>query len=265
MLSVSNCRAGYGKTTVLDAVALHVNAGETLAILGSSGCGKTTLLYALAGLKQAWTGSVTLDGIPIVRGDARVGVILQQYGLFPWFTARENVALALRIRGAASEDAKQSTTRALLLMGIEEIGDRYPLGLSGGQQQRVAIARTLVTEPELLLMDEPFSALDAITREALQDALRELLRERRIATVLVTHSVEEAVYLGTKVGILHGRPAQLTVLDNPLGSAGREEVQGRQLSQEDMEASRELRVSHSYLRSCAVVRERFGELAHGSR
>ncbi len=202
MLRVEGLCAAYGPLRVLEDVGLELGAGHTACVIGPSGCGKTTLLTLLAGLQPPASGSVTLEGRTVAAGDGRVGLILQHYGLFPWMTAAGNVEVGLKLRGAGRVERREAARRELERVGLGGAADRYPGQLSGGQKQRVAIARTLALQPRLLLMDEPFSALDELTREGLQDLLRERLAERPIAAVLVTHSVEEAVYLGSSVLVL---------------------------------------------------------------
>jgi NitT/TauT family transport system ATP-binding protein len=222
MLELSEISAGYSGRTVLALVSLGVETGSTACIVGPSGCGKTTLLTVAAGLMAPEAGEARLDGARIAPGDKRVSLILQQYGLFPWFTARENVELGLRIRGVNREARRASAEQELARMGILECAERYPRELSGGQQQRVAIARSMALSPRLLLMDEPFSALDALTRESLQEMLLGTLRERKLSVLLVTHSIEEAVYLGARVWLLSGAPGRVVGrFENPgQGSTG---------------------------------------------
>jgi NitT/TauT family transport system ATP-binding protein len=216
MLDIRACSASYGTRTVLDAVTLEVEAGSTEAVLGPSGCGKTTLLTLAAGLKKPSAGEVLLDGSPVGEGDRRVSLILQQYGLFPWFTVRQNVGLGLRIRGVTAAQCERRVLAELDRVKLAEKKDSFPSELSGGQQQRAAIARSLALSPALLLMDEPFSALDALARESLQDLLLALLRERRMAAVIVTHSIEEAVCLGKRVTVMAGEPGTVVArLENP--------------------------------------------------
>jgi len=216
MLELRSCAAAYGARAVLREVSLEIPAGRTEAILGPTGCGKTTLLTLAAGLKRPSAGRVFLDGREVEEGDRRVSVILQQYGLFPWFTVRQNVELGLRIRGRRPPERSSRAAAELERGKLRELAERLPGELSGGQQQRAAIARSLALSPLLLLMDEPFSALDALSREALQDLLLDLLQERRMAAVLVTHSIEEAAYLGRGVSLLAGEPATVVErFDNP--------------------------------------------------
>jgi len=216
MLQIDNCSAGYDGTAVLQEISLSVRPGSTGCIIGPSGCGKTTLLMLAAGLKRAEAGSVLLEGRPVSAGDVRISLILQDYGLFPWFTVSENIAVGLRVRGVAKRERTASVGRQISRLGLEECAQRYPSQLSGGQRQRVAIARSMALAPRLLLMDEPFSALDAMTRESLQETLLRTLRERSITALLVTHSVEEAVYLGSAIWLLAGSPARIVdTFDNP--------------------------------------------------
>ncbi|HUZ17492.1 MAG TPA: ATP-binding cassette domain-containing protein [Spirochaetia bacterium] len=215
MLEVSRCRAAYGGLTVFDEISFRLDYGRTAAVVGPSGCGKSTLLALLAGIKSPRAGQVVLDGADVIRGDRRVGLILQHYGLFPWMTVSQNVALGLRLRGMPPAQRRTIVYRELQRLEIEEYAGRYPGELSGGQQQRVAIARTFAVGPQLLLMDEPFSALDALTRERIQDALVRRLAGGRVVTIFVTHSIEEAVFLGTSVMVFEpGAPARIRILEN---------------------------------------------------
>ncbi|MDQ1702667.1 MAG: taurine transport system ATP-binding protein [Frankiaceae bacterium] len=187
----------YGRgPAVLRGIDLTIGSDEFVAVLGPSGCGKSTLLRLVAGLEQPTAGRVLIDGAPPVAGRG-VGVVFQQPRLFPWRTVAGNVSFGLRGR---SSDAL--VTEALRRVGLDGLGERRTWQLSGGQQQRVALARTLVLRPHLLLMDEPFAALDAITRERLQDRVRTVAIEERIPTIFVTHSVDEAVLLASRVLVL---------------------------------------------------------------
>jgi len=216
MLEFRECSAGYAGRLVLENVSLSVGEGRTGCIVGPSGCGKTTLLMVAAGLKLPSAGSVLLEGRAVTAGDRRIGLVLQEYGLFPWFTAMENVALGLRIRGTGARALQPAVAEALDRVGLQGKAGSYPAALSGGERQRVAIARSMVLMPRLLLMDEPFSALDALTRESLQDLLLATLRDTGIAVLLVTHSIEEAVFLGRTIWLLSGSPGGIAAcFDNP--------------------------------------------------
>jgi NitT/TauT family transport system ATP-binding protein len=211
-LELINCSAGYENETVFCDLTLKCRPGQTVTVLGPSGCGKSTLLMTASGLLPPLAGGAFLDGQPLGRADGRVGLILQSYGLFPWLTVIGNISLGLKIQGGykdreTSEISAGSVSAMIGDLGLDGHEYKYPAELSGGQQQRVAIGRTLVMKPEVLLMDEPFSALDAITRERLQELLLELLDKRKIISILVTHSVEEAAFLGQRV-ILMGRDSR---------------------------------------------------------
>jgi len=220
MIVVSELGFGYQEQAPLfRAFTWAVACGESWAIIGPSGCGKTTLLYLLAGLRSPHTGSVTVGGEPVLKPRRQTGLILQDYGLLPWATVAENVALGLQIRDVPVAERQQTVERWLARLGIAELADQYPGQISGGQRQRAAIARTLALEPDLLLMDEPFSSLDALTREGLQNLVVELGLEGSLTTVLVTHSIEEAVFLGRRILVLPAPPiATAQVIENP--SAG---------------------------------------------
>jgi len=201
---------------VLDQLQFDMARGETLSVIGPSGCGKTTLLYILAGLLAPSGGQVSIDGRSGVDTKGRTAFILQDFGLFPWKTTTENIALGLQLKGVPARQ-RQACAEALMgQMGLSGLGARYPVQLGGGQKQRVAIARALATEPDLILMDEPFSSLDALTRERLQNTLLELWRKNGVNFIIVTHSVEEAVFLGRRVAVLTDRPTRIrTLIDNP--------------------------------------------------
>jgi ABC-type nitrate/sulfonate/bicarbonate transport system ATPase subunit len=200
-----------------------VARGETWAVLGPSGYGKSTLLYLAAGLRSPDSGVVRVDGQPILRPRPRTGLILQDFGLLPWATCEQNVSLGLRIQGFYGPDGKhapldpragtiaQTRDRWLKRLGLESVRRQYPAQLSGGQRQRAAIARTLALNPDLLLMDEPFASLDAPTREGLQNLTLELQSEQKLTTVVVTHSIEEAAFLGRKI-LLFGQ--NIEVIEN---------------------------------------------------
>jgi ABC-type nitrate/sulfonate/bicarbonate transport system ATPase subunit len=194
---------------VLQDISLELKAGETAVIIGPSGCGKTTLLYMLCGMLSPDAGTVLLHGREVRRRNPETAIILQDFGLLPWRTVLDNVALGLKLRGARKALRAQRSRELLTHMGLAGREQDYPGQLSGGEQQRVAIARALAVEPQLLLMDEPFSSLDAITREKLQATLLETWKARNIPYILVTHSVEEAVLLGQTVVLLAGRPASI--------------------------------------------------------
>ena len=199
---------------VLEDVSLQVGAGASCAVIGPSGCGKTSLLFLLAGLLEPTAGTVR------VADRSRTGVILQHYGLLPWKSVAANIGLGLRLQGADREQIRARVNELLVEMDLAAFADHFPGQLSGGMQQRVALARALATGPQLLLMDEPLSALDALTRERLQHTILDVWQHHRVTMVLVTHSIEEAAFLGQTVVVLTDRPARVAaVVENP--GAGR--------------------------------------------
>ncbi len=199
---------------VLEDVSLQVGAGASCAVIGPSGCGKTSLLFLLAGLLEPTAGRVR------VADRSRTGVILQHYGLLPWKSVAANIGLGLRLQGADRERTRARVSELLVEMDLAAFADHFPGQLSGGMQQRVALARALATGPQLLLMDEPLSALDALTRERLQHTILDVWQRHRVTMVLVTHSIEEAAFLGQTVVVLTDRPARVAaVVENP--GAGR--------------------------------------------
>ena len=269
ILACRECSAGYGARTVFADVDLEVRPGETLAIVGPSGCGKSTLLLTLAGLHRASSGLVLLRGIPLVRPDAGIGLVLQQYGLFPWLTVLRNATLGLEVRsrrqGPRSARSHDDAARDMLgRLGLGGRANDYPRRLSGGEQQRLALCRTLLLDPEVLLLDEPFSALDALTREELQDLLLEVLSDGTIAAVLVTHSIDEAVYLGDRLGILAagGDAADGDAADDATTAGGTPLAPPARLTPEPNPGGcRGLdRADPAYHRACSWMRRRFREV-----
>ncbi len=192
----------------------QITPGDAWAVIGPSGCGKSTLLYLLTGLRQPQSGNVRVDGKPVERPrpSSTTGLILQDYGLLPWATVWDNVRLGLQLRGVPKAQQAEQVANWLERLGITALRDHYPAQLSGGQRQRTAIARTLVFQPNLLLMDEPFNSLDALTRERLQNVVLELILEHGLTTVLVTHNIEEAVFLGQRVLVLNQPPSAATTI-----------------------------------------------------
>jgi ABC-type nitrate/sulfonate/bicarbonate transport system ATPase subunit len=217
-----------GGATILESFTWSVARGEAWAVIGPSGCGKSTLLMLAAGLRKATAGQLLVAGESLDRPRPRTGLILQEYGLLPWATVRDNAALGLRIRSFYGRDGKHTPLDEdlgalwervdgwLRRLAIDHVADQYPNQISGGQRQRTAIARTLVLQPDLLLMDEPFGALDALTREDLQLLMLELMDEQGLTTVIVTHNIEEAVIMGRRILVLHQPPNRraMTVENN---------------------------------------------------
>jgi putative spermidine/putrescine transport system ATP-binding protein len=212
-VSMVGLRRHYGSVVALDGLDLAIQPGELVALLGPSGCGKTTTLRLLAGLEDADAGSISVGGkdmtrLPASRRD--MGMVFQAYSLFPHMTVRENVAFGLRLRRQSKEKRDQRALEMLELVGLSEQADRYPHQLSGGQQQRVALARALAIQPQVLLLDEPLSALDAKVRAQLRDQIRRIQLEVGITTLFVTHDQEEALAIADRVGVMReGRLEQL--------------------------------------------------------
>jgi NitT/TauT family transport system ATP-binding protein len=201
---------GNGKALkVLDAMSFEVGEGEFACIVGPTGCGKTTLLRIIAGLETPTEGKVFLGNKEISRPTPKIGMIFQEYALFPWRTSLGNVEFGLEIKGVEKRERRRAARRYLKLVGLGEFEDTYPKNLSGGMKQKVAIARALANEPDILLMDEPFGALDAQTRNYLQWFLLEIWKKTRKTIVFVTHNVDEAIFLCQKLIVLTARPGKI--------------------------------------------------------
>jgi NitT/TauT family transport system ATP-binding protein len=212
--------AGANETVAIGRVDLDVREGEFLGIIGPSGCGKSTLLQIAAGLATPTEGTVTFEGRAVTAPPAGIVYLFQQYGksLFPWRTVTDNVAFAIEHRaGMSREQARTESRRYLEMVDLGDFGAKYPWQLSGGMQQRVTIARALAAQPRVLLMDEPFSSVDALTRLELHALILDLWQKQRFTAVLVTHDVDEAVFLADRVAVLSRRPSQIAeVVDTHL-------------------------------------------------
>lgn len=210
------------KVRALDALSVEVRTGEPVALIGPSGCGKSTMLLLAAGLLVPTQGDVLVAGAPLSGVRRETALILQEYGLLPWKSVLDNAALGLVVRGGSRREARAAASSALERVGLGDFAAAYPGELSGGMRQRLALARAIALDADLLLMDEPLSALDALTREDLQEVLLDLWRRRGHAQVLVTHSIEEAVFLGRRVLVMSPRPGTIAaVVDNPeMGEPG---------------------------------------------
>ena len=207
-----------GTVTAFEGLSFDVHDNEILCIVGPSGCGKTTLLRCIDGLVPLSAGRILLDGSPVAGPPPRMAMVFQHFGLFPWKTVEANVAYGLRLGGAPRQAAAARVRRVLALVGLQAFAAYYPYQLSGGMQQRVGLARALAIDPEVLLMDEPFAALDAQTREILQEEMLRILDQERKTIVFVTHSIDEALLLGDRVIVLTARPARVReVLSVPYG------------------------------------------------
>jgi len=208
LLSVEGVRICYGAREVLSPTSFEVARGEFVCIVGPSGCGKTTLLRAAAGLVRATAGEVRRNGHPMTQPSREVAFVFQDYGraLLPWRTVEGNVALALEAAGVPKAQQAPRIAEVLAKVGLAAHAQKFPVQLSGGMQQRTQIARCLAQQPELMMMDEPFGALDALTRQSLQDELARLVREDGLTVLFVTHDLEEAIYLGDRVIALQADP-----------------------------------------------------------
>lgn len=210
--------------SALNDINLDVKQGEFMVIVGPSGCGKSTLLDLLAGLTKPSSGQILLDGKAITGPNLDRGIVFQQYALFPWKTALANVEFGLEAKGIPRKERREKALAFLHLVGLQGFENRYPHEISGGMKQRVAIARSLAYDPEVLLMDEPFAALDAQTRETLQSELLRIWEATQKTIIFITHGIEEAVYLGQRVAVMTSRPGRIKqVIDVPFQSRRSEE------------------------------------------
>ena len=200
---------GFDAVVALERIDLAVDQHEFVSIVGPSGCGKSTLLYLVGGFLRPTAGEIRLHDRPIEGPGRDRGIVFQRYSLFPWLTVRDNIAYGLREMGVARSECDRIVADHVRLVHLEGFERRYPRELSGGMQQRVAIAQTLACNPEILLMDEPFGALDAQTRRILQDELRRIWRRGSQTVLFVTHDVEEAVALGTRIVVMAARPGRI--------------------------------------------------------
>ncbi len=198
-----------GGVVALKDIDLEIRPGEFVCLLGPSGCGKSTLLNAIAGFSLPTSGTLEVSDKPVTAPGPDRGMVFQEYALFPWMTVEANVAFGLEIRGTGKDQIARIVNELLDMLGLKEFRHRFPKDLSGGMRQRVAIARVLALDPPIMLMDEPFGALDALTRRSLQDELLRIWRSVGKTIVFVTHSIEEAVYLGSRVVILTYRPGTI--------------------------------------------------------
>ena len=196
----------YGKTVAIEDLNLEVADGEFLVIVGASGCGKSTLLKLVAGFEQPTSGRVLLRGKPVETIEPRCGMVFQNYALFPWLSVADNISFGPRLRGV---DDKQAIDDLMKTVGIAGFSEHYPSQLSGGMRQRVALARTLANDPEVLLCDEPFAAVDAMTRQLLQEELSRIAAHANKTVVFITHSIEEAILLADRIVVLTARPGRV--------------------------------------------------------
>jgi NitT/TauT family transport system ATP-binding protein len=219
-ISFDRVSVRFGALEVVEDVSFGIADREFVSIIGPSGCGKTTMMNIVAGFVQPSSGTVLLDGRPVSGPGPERGVIFQEYGVFPWLTVEENIAFGLKLAASRVPDAERHEIceRYMRLMGLADFAGTYPKTLSGGMRQRLAIARAYAVKPQFLLMDEPFGALDAQTRSNMQDLLLEVLAAERKTVMLITHSVEEAIYLSSKIIVVTARPSRIReVIEVPFG------------------------------------------------
>jgi NitT/TauT family transport system ATP-binding protein len=228
-ISISNLNKRFETpeqtVSALKDISLNINKGEFVCLLGPSGCGKSTLLNAIAGFLQPSEGSIAVDGRVVVEPGPDRGVVFQEYALFPWMTVCQNIAFGLDIKGMEKSEKVERVAGLLEKLGLTEFRDRFPRDLSGGMRQRVAIARVLAIDSPVLLMDEPFGALDALTRRNLQDELLRIWRESGKTVLFVTHSIEESLYLADRIVVMTYRPGtikheQFITMPHPRDPAG---------------------------------------------
>ncbi|HCM89644.1 MULTISPECIES: ABC transporter ATP-binding protein [Vagococcus] len=223
MLEIKNITTAYYEQVVLKNIDLEVKKTEILALIGPSGTGKSTLINSITNLHPIVSGDILLNGQKIDTKKQTIGWIPQNYGLLPWKTVADNINMGLKIRGKVASE-KATFEKLVSELGLGELLKKYPHQLSGGQQQRVSIARAMVMNSDLYLLDEPFSALDAITREKMQALFLDEWQKRQAPTIVITHDVEEAVFLGSKIALLSGKPGEIIrIWDNPSFSLALEE------------------------------------------
>ncbi|TQI68509.1 ABC transporter ATP-binding protein [Clostridium sp. KNHs216] len=212
LLSINHIKKNFiidkKQVEVLSDISLEVNKGEFISIIGSSGCGKSTLLKLIIGLESATDGQITLDGKPLVEPSELCGMVFQESRLFPWFNVEQNIDFGIP-KSVGAAERKKRIDEHIALVGLTEFTKARPNQLSGGMQQRVSIARALVGQPELLLLDEPFGALDALTRINMQQEILRIWEAEKTTMVLVTHDIDEAIYLGDRVVVMSKRPGAI--------------------------------------------------------
>ena len=219
-----------GRLRVVDDISYDINDGDFIAVIGPSGCGKTTMMSMLAGFQKPTTGKVLFDGNPVNGPGPERGVIFQEYGVFPWLTVKDNIAFGLKLKAnhVPVAERDQICEHYLALMGLSDFANSYPKHLSGGMRQRLAIARAYAVKPQFLLMDEPFGALDAQTRANMQNLLLKVLATEGKTVMLITHSVEEAIYLASRIVVVTARPARIKeIIDVPFAYPRDESLQER--------------------------------------
>jgi len=209
MISVQGIAKHYGDFKALDRVDLEIEKGEFVVLLGASGCGKSTLLNLVTGFDKPTAGRIVVNGREVNKVDPHCGMVFQQYALFPWLTVIDNVAFGLKMKGIAKAERLQVARRFIEMVGLKGFEDKYPNALSGGMRQRVSIARVLANDPDVILLDEPFAALDAMTRQVLQDELLQIYEKSKKTIIFITHSIDEALLLSTRMPIRSARPGRV--------------------------------------------------------
>lgn len=214
VLKLDNVSKGFAKienedvTYALDSVSTSMESGEFISLVGPSGCGKSTILRLVAGLIRPTTGKVTMDGVEIEGPDPDRGMVFQKPTLFPWLTVEKNIAFSLKMQGTLKGNERR-VEEMINIIGLQDFRDDYPGQLSGGMAQRVALVRSLINEPDILLLDEPLGALDAFTRMNMQDEILRIWRKRKQLAIMVTHDVDEAIYMGTRVLVMDANPGRI--------------------------------------------------------
>lgn len=226
MISIQGISKHYGDFKALERVDLEIEKGEFVVLLGASGCGKSTLLNLVTGFDRSTSGRIVVNGREVTKVDPHCGMVFQQYALFPWLTVRENVAFGLKMKGVAKSERLEVAQRFIEMVGLRGFEDKYPNALSGGMRQRVSIARVLANDPDVILLDEPFAALDAMTRQVLQDELLQIYEKSKKTIIFITHSIDEALLLSTRMLIMSARPGRVvTDIRNDLPMPRNAEVQ----------------------------------------
>ena len=226
MISIQGISKHYGDFKALERVDLEIEKGEFVVLLGASGCGKSTLLNLVTGFDKPTSGRIVVNGREVNKVDPHCGMVFQQYALFPWLTVLDNVAFGLKMKGISKSERYQVARRFIEMVGLKGFEDKYPNALSGGMRQRVSIARVLANDPDVILLDEPFAALDAMTRQVLQDELLQIYEKSKKTIIFITHSIDEALLLSTRMLIMSARPGRVvTDIRNDLPMPRNAEVQ----------------------------------------
>ena len=209
MISLEGISKSFGSFHALQGVDLEVKRGEFLVVLGASGCGKSTLLNLITGFEQPSAGRIVVNGREVRDVDPHCGMVFQQYALFPWLTVAENVAFGLKLKGVPAAERRATAQQFIEMVGLKGFEDAYPKALSGGMRQRVSIARVLANDPDVILLDEPFAALDAMTRQVLQEELTRIYERSGKTIIFITHSIDEALLLSNRMVIMSARPGRV--------------------------------------------------------